>query len=1587
MFSDESRQTDLVDRARKASADEEPIFALRQGEQPKVPPFYSALERAIEKVKLPKAPAAQWLATLKNIPGVKPEEMEWLGLGDWLKEQKGAVTREAVLDYVRANQIEVKEVEKADVQTPSGRIVTTARYGPGSGTGAPLPGGENYRELLLTLPPSPDTGEHVVAYNQSIYRSDHWDEPNVLAHIRFDDRTVDGKKTLHVAEIQSDWHQAGRKRGYQAPTVDAETRQRLIAERHALAATAVDAEQKINDKYEAEFKTLVAKGHITTSSFDQEKRTQFWSRMRADINADQTYTQAMERITEINDQLGEYTGRVPNAPFKTTWPELALKRMIRYAAENDYERLSWDTGETNAARYDLSKRIDKIDVAPRTDAGTKERTRVVQANMVGGRKLELGVDARGIVDNVSYGGGMPADQFVGKPLSDVFGKDVADKIMEKDRQTLSDLDLKVGAEGMRGFYDQILPAAVNKLVKKYGGKVEEAKITTREAIDQLPQIYENYKFAVEGKTPVHALDITPQLREAAVGEGFPLFARRTAGQAAKTSRGPQAAVRAGAMSVRSGRLEVVGPFTGEFAEHADQIAPLLRAELDRLGLKDIALNLADKLELWWKGERAGTADGIYFEKAISIALDADQKFKFLHHEALHALRKLGLFKDSEYQILATQSDRTWRKHFDIDKTYDRHSEDSKTEEGIAHAYAAWANGEMKVDGRIARLFKRIRDFFEALRNALRGLGFKSAEDIFRDIKEGKIGGRSAAGREGESPMFAMREDAPAEAWESRGLNDRIRDRIGAALDSKLVHKVIEEAQDLSHPVKLLQRDLELRRGYLPRGSNSGQMIPRKFEDPEDFYTRKRLYPGRVAAWDDQFNRQHLDPTISLLKSNGISRKEADDFLYALHAKERNEEMDKINPAVGGEGSGMSNQEAEKILAEAKRGEHAAAYDELRQKVGAIRNLILDVMERSGLEKPAVIAEWRTRYKDYVPLRGWEVEPDDAPPEFRGPGAGFNVRGKEVKQAFGRRSKADSPLVNLFDQAYRTFDRAERNRYLQSLYRAIDDLGENAEDIATLDRGKPRPEIDPRTGMVRSVETSNQYMNPKAVYLKFDGNPHFIVFRDQELAEAVKRMGPDGLGPAQGALILQNKLKAMWTHYSPEFLFRHFAFRYPIEGLHNALEFKDTGEFKVGRYVKEAFPLLGTASKAIFASRKGEISEDAEVAEMQKYWNEMQRGGGAMMFRNMRDIDLTGEHLETAMKNLSDSPIQNAKAKWRHGVEAMDMVTNALDNSIRLAVFAAACRQGRTIQQANFAARDATQDFQLKGRKANLIGLFFPFGNVAVQTGAQWLRRQARSKTLRRAALGLFAAGFATAAYNYLVGGDDTDGRPFFDKIPPWERGAQFIVYIPGVTDSKDRPQPFHFPLMWGMRLPFFIGTTVASGIFGQEPKAELAKLVLQELISTFTFFGEQHNLAATPVPETLRPMVEVASNQSWTGFPVHMDPTFQKDPNAYSGRETTGEGWKWGAETLSTMTGGSLAEQGYVDLYPEDIRTLLEPFIGTQLRFGANAVTTAESAFEGEWPEPSHVPLGRVVFGTDYDAADRAKDYELRDRQKHPWKH
>jgi hypothetical protein len=907
---------------------------------------------------------------------------------------------------------------------------------------------------------------------------------------------------------------------------------------------------------------------------------------------------------------------------------------------------------------------------------------------------------------------------------------------------------------------------------------------------------------------------------------------------------------------------------------------------------------------------------------------------------------------------------------------------------------------------VRTLFERIFQLTRQLGNLLRGLGFDTSEKIFGKAYTGEMASRTP--REGQGIDLGGPGTAAAALPWSRGTPPppSLAERLGGTRKDR----AIEGIYDLSHRVKLLQAEMQGRPGA-------------PFADRQDFYTKKRLYPGRVAEEIGKFNKEHVDPIIDLLKRSKIDLQEAGDFIYALHAEERNAAMGVMyppthdfnkainDPTIVG-GSGMSKDQADAIIRASTGltvgGARRAAFRELDRRHQAMRNFILNLMERSGLESAQTIQDWRQKYAKYADLRGWEdVDPDDVPEEFRDP-ARFNVRGPEVKRAFGRGSKASNPLVNIIDQANRTVQRAEKNRYLVSLAAAVQDFirtpraGPRTNDVADIVEfadSKTKKAIDPTTGLVREVPDTSHLFDPKAVAYKVRGDVNYLVFKSHDLAEAVKRMQPDELhGILKVILRVENMLKSAWTHYSPDFMVRHFLFRYPIEGAINAIEQREHtqagGEpHSVSRYVRDAVPFMGAASKAIFATNKGMIHPDPRVAELQQSYELMRQEGGAMQFRNRRDIADLREHLQTALMELSRNPLKRGLSNVRKAVEAMDVVTNALDNSLRLAAFHSALRAGQTPQQAALISREATVDFQLKGRWSNLIGLWAPFGNVALQTGARMGKALKRSRTMRWVFGGTVLAGFLVGMFNYLIGGnDERDGIPFFEKIPESDRRLNMIIINPFDRDSQGRPQPFKIPMQYNWVFPLVLGYAAAEMAFGHEKgMAKIMAMVFNSALETLTPLGSEHNISALMAPEIVRPLVHVASNKDWKGSTIHADPILQKKINSESGFKRTDENWKMAARAVNAATGGDKKKPGLVDLYPEDIREFINYAIGVQLRMGHNIAETAgavKNAITGENPDEqvnrTHIPLSRVFYGTDYDASDRARKAEAEKERRHP---
>jgi 2'-5' RNA ligase len=534
-----------------------------------------------------------------------------------------------------------------------------------------VPGGENYRELLITLPvknlsavpmheagakyseaeedlrvfreahPSVEEEEGLrnPEYRRLIqsrndasaaftkareslagkrFKGGHFDEPNVVAHVRFNDRVgQDGAKVLFVEEVQSDWHQKGRRHGYQSGErlIDGhdhdwwtEEAARRFNKRGGgkdaklfrvgdkdlswedMRVRVADRAMELGATYDTAYSWAGSLAHSLTvrqtpldeavKAFEPDVADYFRildeedppraTKARRDATAfvaavkelkpvsiEQEVENAWRQAVTNRDALAGKPDEVPDAPFKTTWPELALKRIIRYAAENGYDRVAWTPGDVQSDRYDLSKRVT-IEYAAKSEnrywlhvreAGTgrdvterivteselpdlvgKETADKIVKNEGRQRISEAlqGIKDRGKHTGIEEYGGhwlikFPNNKQLGTYPSRASAEREAaeiDRMVDEPHPAiLEGDDLKIGGEGMRGFYDKILPAALNKLAKPFGGKVATTYLDSTGS--KLANDSPAHAVAV-GAAPAPALDITPEMR-GAVLQGQPLF--------------------------------------------------------------------------------------------------------------------------------------------------------------------------------------------------------------------------------------------------------------------------------------------------------------------------------------------------------------------------------------------------------------------------------------------------------------------------------------------------------------------------------------------------------------------------------------------------------------------------------------------------------------------------------------------------------------------------------------------------------------------------------------------------------------------------------------------------------------------------------------------------------------------------------------------------------------------------------------------------------------------------------------------------------------------------------------------------------
>ena len=297
-----------------------------------------------------------------------------------------------------------------------------------------LPGDEkaqqSYGELVLTLP------EGKTHETFELPSSHRFPESNILAHIRFTERVdADGKKMLFIEELQSDWSNTGRNDGWK---------------------------QERPAKVQKEIRRLKEEQDVITRNDQNAYANARTGKMYWGSKGTAEWDAIDKRILELEEKYPSNYGGAPDMPFKgdNRYGALALKRMIRWASDNGFDRLGWITGKDTAERYNLSKHVDEVKYFPETE------TLIASKGKWGTDSYQRLVDKRDITP----------DQ-----LEAHLGKDIAKKLLDSPLQegpryksgrggahTLAGDDLAIGGQWAETLYDKVLPTQAKKIVKKKG---------------------------------------------------------------------------------------------------------------------------------------------------------------------------------------------------------------------------------------------------------------------------------------------------------------------------------------------------------------------------------------------------------------------------------------------------------------------------------------------------------------------------------------------------------------------------------------------------------------------------------------------------------------------------------------------------------------------------------------------------------------------------------------------------------------------------------------------------------------------------------------------------------------------------------------------------------------------------------------------------------------------------------------------------------------------------------------------------------------------------------------------------------------
>ena len=131
-------------------------------------------------------------------------------------------------------------------------------------------------------------------------------------------------------------------------------------------------------------------------------------------------------------------------------------------------------------------------------------------------------------------------------------------------------------------------------------------------------------------------------------------------------------------------------------------------------------------------------------------------------------------------------------------------------------------------------------------------------------------------------------------------------------------------------------------------------------------TLATLHSGKQKRDMDDLERDYVAPLAEVMRENEIDVDDLGLYLIARHAEERNNYIAEINPEMPEGGSGMSTEDAKRLIGEMENAAMNQAAQIVYDMLAANRKRMKDF----GLVDEDTVDAWQDRYQFYVPLKGF-----------------------------------------------------------------------------------------------------------------------------------------------------------------------------------------------------------------------------------------------------------------------------------------------------------------------------------------------------------------------------------------------------------------------------------------------------------------------------------------------------------------------------------------------------------------------------------------------------------------------------------------